>query len=84
MSKVHTDAHPMSKVHTFADLLQWGCMGSPLSIGGTVLPMLRSSILESQPQAICHTGLLKHSTPGVPHWYMGRVLLHLWLVHTVL
>ena len=74
MSKVHTDAHPMSKVHIFADLLQWGCLRSPLSIGGTVLPMLRSSLMERQPQAICHTGSLKHSTHSVPCWYMGRVL----------
>ena len=34
--------------------------------GGTVLPMLRSSIMESQPWAICHTGLFKHSTLSVP------------------
>ena len=77
-------AHPMTKIHTFGDLLQWDCLGSPLSIGGAVLPMLRSSISESWPWAICHTGLLKYSTPGVPHWYMGRDLLHLWLVHTVI
>ena len=34
-------------------------------------------------QAICHTGLLKYSTLGVPCWYMGRVLFHLQLVYTV-
>ena len=84
LESVHSGAHPLSKVHSFADLLHWGCLGSPLSIGGTVLPMLRSSISESQPWAICHTGFLKHGTPGVPHWYMGRLLLHLWLVHTVI
>ena len=53
------------------------------SIGGAVLPMLRSSIMESWPQAVCYGGLLEHSTLGVPHWYMGRVLFHLWLVYTV-
>ena len=72
MSKVHTDSHPMSKVHTFTDLLQWGCLGSSPTIGGTVLPMLTSSVSESQPCAICHTGSLEHSTPGVPPLVYGQ------------
>ena len=84
LESVHSVAHPVSKVHTFTDLLQWGCVRSSLSIGGTVLPMLMSSITENWPQAFCHTGSLKHSTPGVPHWYLGRVLLCLWLVHTMI
>ena len=75
--------HPMSKVHTLADLCWWGCLSSPLSIGGTVLPMLMSSATENWPWAFCYTGSLEYSTPGVPCWYLGRVL-HLWLVHTVI
>ena len=71
-TKVHTDAHPMSKVHTFADLLQLGCLGSPLSIRGAVLPMLMSSITESWPQAICHTGLLKTQHTWCPPLVYGQ------------
>ena len=78
VNKVHTDAHPMSKAHTFTDLHWWGCLWSPLSIGGAVLPMLMSSVTRNWPQAFCHTGSLKHNTPFVPLWSLGRVLLHQW------
>ena len=83
LETVHSIAHPVSKVHTFADLLWWGCLWLPLYIGGRVLPMLMSSDTENWPQAFCHTGLLKYSTLVVPCWYLGRVI-HLWLVHTVI
>ena len=72
LESVHSVAHPNSKVHTFTYLLHWGCLGSPLSIGGAVLPMLMSSVTENQPRAVCHTGSLKHSTSGIPHWYNGQ------------
>ena len=66
LGSVHTGTHLVSKVHTLADLLQWGCLRSPLSIGGTVLPRLRLSFMESQPLATGHTVSFKHTTLSVP------------------
>ena len=38
LRSVHTGTYIVSKVHTLADLLQWGCLRPPLSIDGVVLP----------------------------------------------
>ena len=46
--------------------------------------MLMPSITENWPWAFCHTGSLKDSIPGVPHWYLGRVLIISVVVHTVI
>ena len=47
-----------------------GVSWSPLSVGGTVLPMLMSSITENLPQAFCHTGLLEsaHLVSPISIW----------------
>ena len=58
---VCTGTHAISKVHTFSDLLQWGCLRSPLSIGGAAIPMLRSSFMEVGPWPLVTLAHLKIS-----------------------
>ena len=61
----HTGAHPMSKVHTLADLLQWGCLRPPLYRWCSPL-RLRSSYMECWPPAVGNTSSFEHTTLSVP------------------